>query len=96
VQLEELRNLWTKAFGIHGPQWMIVMALYRLDRGEGAHVQAIADLLQVNPTFVTSQVRSLESKGLIRRTAAGEEPGTMVLSLTELAREHLVSLESPQ
>ena len=74
MQLEELRNLWTKVFGIHGPQWMIVMALCRLARGEGVHVQAIADLLQVNPTFVTSQSRYLESKGLIQRKRPARAP----------------------
>jgi MarR family transcriptional regulator, organic hydroperoxide resistance regulator len=96
VQLEELRKLWTKMFGIHGPQWMIVIALYRLDQGEGATVQAIADLLQMNPIFVTSHARFLESKELIRLEAAGENPGTMMLLITEKASRYLADLASPQ
>ena len=96
MQLEELRSFWTKVLGIHGPQWMIMMALQRLDQGEGASAQAIADMLQVNQTFVTSQSRFLEDKGLVRRKAAGGDAGAMMLSLTEEARRHLAELASLQ
>jgi DNA-binding MarR family transcriptional regulator len=96
VQLEELRSSWAKVLGIHGPQWMIVMALQRLDQGEGASVQAVADMLQTNPTFVTSQSRFLEDKGLIRRKASGEDAGAVMLSLTEEAHRHLAELASLQ
>lgn len=96
MELEEIRNLWTKAFGIHGPQWMIVMALSRLDQGEGASVQAIADLLHMNPTFVTSQSRFLQNKGLIRLKASGEDPRAMTLALTETASRHLADLAMQQ
>ena len=96
MQLEDLQNFWAKVLGIHGPQWMIVMALQRLDRGEGTSALAVADMLQMNPTFVTSQSQFLESKGLVRRTAFGDEAGTMMLSLTEQAHEHLAELASQQ
>jgi len=82
MRLEEVRNFWTKVLGIHGPQWMSVMALQRLDQeeldqgeldqGEGATVQAIADLLQVN---LTPQSSLLENKGFIRRKASARTPG---------------------
>ena len=96
MRLEEVRHFWTKVLGIHGPQWMIVMAVYHLDQGEGAPVQAIADLLHANPTFVTSQVRFLESKGLIVRKAADENPEAITLSLTEKASRHLAELALPR
>lgn len=95
MQLEELRSFWAKVLGVHGPQWMIVMALYRLDQGEG-DVQAIADLLQMSPTFVTSHANFLEDKGLVRRTVAGEDGAAMMLSLTVKARQHLAELASLQ
>jgi DNA-binding MarR family transcriptional regulator len=92
VQLEELHNFWTQVLGAPGPQWMIVMALQRLDRSDGASVQAIAETLQVNPTFVTSQARFLESRGLIRLQARCEESGAVSLSLTEKSRQRLAEL----
>jgi DNA-binding MarR family transcriptional regulator len=96
VQLEELRSFWTKVLGVDGPQWMIVMALYHLDQGEGASVQAIAHLLHANPSFVTSQARFLESKGLIQRKPEDENPEAITLSLTGQAREHLAELALPK
>jgi len=92
MRLEEVRDFWTKVLGIHGPQWMIVMALQTLDQGEGATVQAIADLLQVNPAFVFSHWRFLESKALVRETAFGENGPALTLSLTDRARSHLAEL----
>jgi MarR family transcriptional regulator, organic hydroperoxide resistance regulator len=71
---------------------MILMALQRLDQGQGASAQAVAEVLQMNLSFVTSQSRLLETKGLVRRKAAGDDPGDMMLSLTEKARHHLAEL----
>ena len=96
MQLEEIRHFWLKVLGVQGPHWMIVMALQRLDHGEGAHVQAIADMLDTNPTFVTSHARFLESKGLVRETLAGADGAAMILSLTDQARRHLAELASLQ
>ena len=96
VQLEELRSFWTTVLGVAGPARLIVMALQRLDQGDGASVQAIAETLQVNPTFVTFHVKFLENKGLIRLQPSGEEPRAIVLSLTEEARRRLAELASQQ
>ena len=96
MQLEQLRSFWAKVLGTNGPQWMIVMALQRLDEGRGATVEAVAELLQANPGFVTSRSRLLESKGLIRVIAAGEDDAAIMLALTDSARRHLAELASLQ
>jgi len=31
---QEIRNLWAKALGVSGPQWMILMALAQQDQGQ--------------------------------------------------------------
>ena len=82
--------------GVAGPQRLIVMALQRLDQGDGVNVQAIAETLQANPTFVTSHAKFLENKGLIRLQPSREEPRAIVLSLTEEARRRLAELASQQ
>jgi MarR family transcriptional regulator, organic hydroperoxide resistance regulator len=96
IPLEKVCSFWIKVLGIHGSQWMILMALQRLDQGQGASAQAIAEVLHMNLSFVTSQSRLLETKGLIWRKAAGDDHGAMMLSLTEKARHHLVELASPK
>ena len=55
VHLEEIRYFWAKALGISGPQWMMVVALADLDKGEGVPVNAVSKMLHVDPSFVTTQ-----------------------------------------
>ncbi len=88
MNLDEVRNFWAKVLGSSGPEWMIVMALQHLDEGEGSSVQAIADMLRVNRTFVISQSRFPTNRGLIRESAAGENGAAAQLSLTDQARRH--------
>src|ERR1700675_4884788 len=64
VHLQELRYFWAKTLGISGPQWMILMALADLDQGEGVAVKVVSRLLHVDPSFVTTQSKLLEKKGL--------------------------------
>src|SRR3981081_3910739 len=58
VHLEEIRYFWAKVLGISGPQWMILMALVDLDRGQGVAVKVVSKILHVDPSFVTTQSKS--------------------------------------
>jgi MarR family transcriptional regulator, organic hydroperoxide resistance regulator len=96
MRFEEVRNFWAKVLGIRGPQWMIIVALQKLDHGEGVPVTAVATMLDVNPTFVMTQSRLLERRGFVHRTAATDDTGTVTLSLTDKAYQHLANLASQQ
>ena len=65
VHLQEIRSFWAKAIGISGPQWMILTALADLDRGEGVPVNIVSKTLFVDPSFVTTQSKMLEEKGIV-------------------------------
>ena len=58
VHLQELRYFWAKTLGISGPQWMILMALADLDRGDGVPVKVVSKMLHVDSSFVTTQVET--------------------------------------
>ena len=47
VHLQELRYFWAKTLGISGPQWMILMALADLDKGDGVPVKVVSKMLHV-------------------------------------------------
>ena len=89
MNLEEVRDFWAQILGVRGPQWMIVVALQKLDHGRGVPVTALATMLHVNPIFVLTQSRLLEKKGLVRRTVASDAPPTVSLFLTDKASRHL-------
>src|SRR6201985_1734264 len=96
AHLEELRYFWAKALGISGPQWMIVMALYDLDQGVGAPVNAVSRKIHVDSSFVTTQSKLLEKKGFLRRKTSSEDARIVQMSLTDKAYKHLAGLAERQ
>ncbi len=84
-----MKRFVTSGLRFRGPQWMIIVALQKLDHGAGVPVTAVATMLHVNPTFVLTQSRLLEKKGFVRRTAVSDDSGTVSLSLTDKAFRHL-------
>ena len=67
MNFEEVRNFWARVLGIRGPQWMIIVALQKLDHGEGVPVTAVAAMLHVDPTFVMTQSRPLDRTSFLRK-----------------------------
>jgi MarR family transcriptional regulator, organic hydroperoxide resistance regulator len=96
VHLEELRYFWAKTLGISGPQWMIVMALYDLDQGDGVPVNAVSKKIHVDSSFVTTQSKLLEKKGFLRRKTSSEDGRIVQMSLTDKAYKHLAGLAERQ
>lgn len=96
VHLEELRYFWAKALGISGPQWMIVMAIVEIDRGEGVAVNAVSKMLHVDSSFVTTQSKLLEKKGFMRRKPSPDDARVVLMSLTDKTYKQLATLEIQQ
>jgi DNA-binding MarR family transcriptional regulator len=96
VYLQELRYFWAKALGISGPQWMILMAVADLDKGEGVSVKVVSKMLHVDSSFVTTQSKMLEKKGFMRRKTSAEDARIVEMSLTDKSYKHMASLTSQQ
>ena len=92
IHLEELRQFWARTLGISGPQWMILMAISDLDKDEGVPVNVVSKLLHVDPSFVTTQSKLLEKKGLLRRKPSPTDARVVRLSLADKTQKHLASL----
>lgn len=90
--LEELRQFWARTLGISGPQWMILMAISDLDKEGGVPVNMVSKLILVDPSFVTTQSKLLEAKGLLRRKPSPTDARVVRLSLTDKTQKHLASL----
>src|SRR5215471_5206579 len=83
IYLEELSYFWAKTLGITGPQWRIISILAEIDEGKGVPVNAVSKMLQVDPSFVTTQSKLLEKNGLMFRKASREDGRVVNLSLTD-------------
>jgi DNA-binding MarR family transcriptional regulator len=96
VHLQELRYFWAKTLGVSGPQWMILMALADLDKGEGVSVKVVSKMLHVDSSFVTTQSKMLEKKGFVRRKTSAEDARIVEMSLTDKSYKHMANLASQQ
>ena len=94
VHLQEIRHFWAKNLGISGPQWMILMALADLDKGEGVPVKVVSKMLHVDPSFVTTQSKILEKKGFMRRKTSEEDARVVKMSLTDKSYKQIENLAS--
>lgn len=96
IHLEEIRSVWARSLGITSPQWLILMAVNDLDRGKGASVRAVSTKLHVDPSFVTTQTKSLEKNGFVRRIPSEEDGRVVLMSLTDKASKQIASLYAQQ
>lgn len=88
-RLEQLSHRWARAIGITGPQYKILLAVSELNNGEGVPVNVAAKLLQVDPSFVTTQSKMLEKNGLLRRKSSVDDGRVVEMSLTAKGQNHL-------
>jgi len=92
MYLEELRQFWARTLGISGPQWLILMAISDLDKDDGVPINVVSKLLHVDPSFVTTQSKLLEKKGLLRRRPSPTDARVVRLSLVDKTQKHIASL----
>jgi DNA-binding MarR family transcriptional regulator len=96
THLEEVRSIWAKMLDITCPQWLILMAVNDLDQGKGISVREVSTKLHVDPSFVTTQTKSLEKHGFMRRVASKEDARVVLMSLTDKAHKQISNLYSQQ
>jgi MarR family transcriptional regulator, organic hydroperoxide resistance regulator len=92
THFEEIRYMLARMLGISGPQWLILMAINDLDRGNGISVRVVSEKLHVDPSFVTTQSKSLEKHGLMRRITSVVDARVVLMSLTDKASKQIASL----
>jgi DNA-binding MarR family transcriptional regulator len=96
THLEEIRSSWARTLDISCPQWLILMAVNDLDQGKGISVRDVSTKLHVDPSFVTTQTKSLEKHGFMRRVASKEDARVVLMSLTDKAYKQIANLYSRQ
>jgi DNA-binding MarR family transcriptional regulator len=96
THFEEIRYMLAQMLGISGPQWLILMATSDLDRGDGVSVRVVSEKLHVDPSFVTTQSKSLEKHGFMRRVTSVDDARVVLMSLTDKASKQMTNLSLHQ
>jgi MarR family transcriptional regulator, organic hydroperoxide resistance regulator len=87
--LEDMRRHWARKFGVSGPQWMIMMAINDLDQGGGVPVGEVSAKIHAVSTFVTTQTKLLEQRGLLTRVSSTADARVVLLSLSDRAHKEI-------
>jgi DNA-binding MarR family transcriptional regulator len=96
LYLDRLHRFWAHTLGISGPQFRIIVALADADSSVGMPVMAVSRVLHVAPSFVTTQSKVLEKKGLICREQSSDDARVVNMTLTAKTKMHLADLASQQ
>jgi DNA-binding MarR family transcriptional regulator len=89
ARFNDLAKYWAAKLDITGPQWTMIQAVMELDRGEGVPVKDVAKRMQIDPSFVTTQSKTLEKKGFLQRTADLTDARCVNMSVSNDAKKIL-------
>ena len=92
VYLEDIRQFLARELGVTGPQWMILMALASRDTEPGVPVNAVSKMMHVDPSFITTQSKLLEKRGLLSREPCVRDARVVEMSLTDQAHQQFARL----
>lgn len=93
---EAISFAWSQLLGVTIHQWMILSAIRDLDGGDGVSVKLVSAKLRADASVVTTQSKSLEKSGFLRRKPSAEDGRVVLMSLTEKASREIANLRSAQ
>ncbi len=96
VFLDEIRQFRAKSLGISGPQFALLMAVMDLEQGDGVSIRHVAKAVHVDPSFITTQSKLLEKKGLVRRQVDSHDARVVKLSLSDKAYKQIAGLAADE
>lgn len=82
-RLLSLRRAIAKSIALNSPEFAAVLAVLRLDRGEGVRIKALADDVHVAATNMTTTINALHAHGWVNKLADQEDSRAVRISLTE-------------
>ena len=92
LTMERVRASLGARVGITGPQYSILVAIFRMRHGEHVRVRDVAAYLHVSAAFVTAEAGKLAQRGLIRKLPSTSDGRSRLLSLTRRGEAQLERL----
>src|SRR5262249_36153692 len=82
LTMESVRAGLGARIGTTGPQYSILVAVFRMRDGDQVRVSDVAAYLHVSAAFVTTEAGKLARKGLLRKLPSTSDGRSRLLSLT--------------
>ena len=90
ASIADIQAAWARRLGLSVPQWNILLTISAAQDDAGISIKSIAKVLRVDPSFVTTQSKSMEAKDFLKRRTSSADKRVVYLSLTPKARRELV------
>ena len=79
VRMQLIREHLGQGIGVSGPQYSLMIAVARMQDGDGVSVSAVAEAQHVSRAFVASETGKLERRGLlVKRTNPSDRRGVLL------------------
>ena len=79
VRMQLIREHLGQGIGVSGPQYSLMIAVARMQDGDGVSVSAVAETQHVSRAFVASETGKLERRGLlVKRTNPSDRRGVLL------------------
>jgi MarR family transcriptional regulator, organic hydroperoxide resistance regulator len=92
ARLEAIREAIARRIGVTGTQYVMLMSVLYLQGNEGISIGAVADYLEVTSPHVTSEIRKLVARGLVRKAANPRDRRGVLVRLTPDGRRQLLQI----
>ena len=92
LTMESVRATLGARIGITGPQYSILVAIFRMRHGEHVRVRDVAAYLHVSAAFVTAEAGKLAQRGLIQKLPSASDGRSRLLFLTRRGEAQLERL----
>lgn len=88
-RLLSLRRKVAHSIGLNSPEFAAMLALQRLDKGDGVRIKALADEVHIAATNMTTTVNALHASGWVTKLTDKEDSRAVRISLTDEAHFRL-------
>lgn len=94
THLESARAYLASRLGITSPQYNMIMVIAQYEGDEGMSVNEIAEHLHVSNTFITAEIKKLESHGLVVKLPNPADARSVLVRLSEEGERQVMDMES--
>jgi DNA-binding MarR family transcriptional regulator len=92
AHLAEIRAYLAGKLKVSVPQWILMSVLEDRGAGEGVSVRDVSKCMAVDASFVTTQSKLLEAKGLVLRVQSSTDARVILMSLSQVARDRIEAI----
>lgn len=91
ASLSRVTGALGRQIGVTAPQYVMLSVVEWANGGKGVKIREVANILQVDASFVSTQSKILQQLGMIQRRSSKDDSRIILLSLTPTGRQQMLT-----